>query len=651
MASAINQLIAQGGDDGNSFLKSLYQGQQMAQARRQGEIQDVQIQKALREEERAQGQAYALAKLANQYEATGDKETAGLIRAGGPAVFAKLLDQKMDPKAGYMAAGDILYDMRGGSPKPVGGNIPMVDGQPYTPGLGSGGRGPVPTPGGGGFADRVVQRESGGDPNATNPNSTATGAGQFLERTWLDLLPRHAPDVVATVAGPNADLKNPQTRAALLDLRRDPELSKTMVDAYAKDNAAYFRSAGIEPTPANLMVAHFLGGAGATRFLQSDPNVPATSVVSPDAVMANRNVFFDPKTNQPRTVGQLRQMAEQSAAGAGGPGGAPAPGQGQPQPSVTPMTDPVGRPFTKDAPAGMMWGRDAQGRMVAMPIPGSGATTLSAQEAQAAGFQPGAVVQRDASGKLSVVEKGDTLSPEAFRQKADLARAGRAETTIDMKAEGEEAKAEGKRLVDEFQSIQQRGQAAQDALSQINIARTIPEKDANGNPLPGVFRQQIGNVAVALGFNPESPTVQSVIGRVSDGQSFNGVMQNLVLTKMQTQKGPQTESDAKRIESTVASLGNTPAARDFLLRTSTALAQRDVDQQAFYEQWKAGSKSYAGASKAWREHLASVPLVGTQPSTGKAVFFNEFRDAYMRQFPDAPQDKMLNDWRTLYASR
>lgn len=408
MASSLNALIAQGSGDDGGFLRAIYQGQQMAQARRQGELQDMQIQKALREEDRAQGQLNALAKLADQYQAVGDKETAGLIRAGGPAVFAKLLDQKMDPKAGYMAAGDVLYDLRGGAPKPVGGNIPMIDGQPYTPGLGTGGRSPVPPPGGGGFADRVVQRESGGDPNATNPNSTATGAGQFLEDTWMDLLPRHAPDVVASVAGPNADLKNPQIRASLLDLRRDPDLSKTMVDAYAKENAAYLRNAGIEPTPANLMVAHFLGGTGATRFLQADPNAPATSVVAPRAVMANRNVFFDPKTNQPRTVGQLLRMAEQGTAGLGGQGGGgPATNaQGPGQLSVTPMTDPVGRPFTKDAPAGMMWGSDAQGRMVAMPIPGAGTTTLAPQEAQALGFPKRAVVQRDAAGKLTVASEG-----------------------------------------------------------------------------------------------------------------------------------------------------------------------------------------------------------------------------------------------------
>lgn len=409
MASAVNALIAQGGGEGTDFLRAIYQGQQMAQARRQGEIQDMQLQKALREDERAQGQLNALAKLADQYQAAGDTETAGLIRAGGPSVFAKLLDQKMDPKAGYMAAGDVLYDLRGGAPKPVGGNIPMIEGRPYAPGLGTGGRGPVPTPGGGGFADRVVQRESGGDPNATNPNSTATGAGQFLESTWLDLLPRHAPGVVASVVGPNADLKNPETRAALLDLRRDPELSKTMINAYAGDNAKYLQSSGIDPTPSALMVAHFLGGAGAARFLRADPNAPATSVVSPEAVMANRSVFFDQKTKQPRTVGQLLQMAEQGTAGPGGQGGAPSgDAVSQEQPSVTPLTDPMGRPYVKDAPQGMQWGRDAQGNMVVMPIRGAGATTLSPQEAQAAGFQPGAVVQRDASGKLGVVDKGES---------------------------------------------------------------------------------------------------------------------------------------------------------------------------------------------------------------------------------------------------
>ncbi|NUB07008.1 hypothetical protein FW320_12585 [Azospirillum sp. Vi22] len=619
--SQINALIAQGGGEGTDFLRAIYQGQQMAAARRQGEIQDVQLQKALREEERAQGQLNALAKLADQYQAAGDRETAGLIRAGGSAAFAKLLDQKMDPKSGYMAAGDVIYDVRGGTPKPVGGDIPMVNGQPYAPGLATGGRGPVPAPGGGGFADRVVQRESGGDPNATNPNSTATGAGQFLERTWLDLLPRHAPGVVASVAGPNADLKNPQTRAALLDLRRDPDLSKTMVDAYAKENAAYLRSAGIDPTPANLMVAHFLGGAGATRFLQADPNAPATSVVSPDAVMANRNVFFDQKTNQPRTVGHLLQMAEQSAAGLGGQGGGPAgsaapQAQGQPQPSVTPMTGLGGRPYTKNAPPGMMWGVDAQGGMVAMPIPGTGTATLTPQEAQAAGFQPNAVVQRDASGKLSVVEKGDTLSPEAFQQKVDLARAGRAETTIDMKGQGEFEKRYEGQLGEMAAEILKGGSAARNRVAQLQQLEALLRESSTGKMAPGrattaAWAKSLGlsdDSMRSLGMDPNAPM---------NAEGIRSITNALTVSMIGPGGFPANNfSDADRafLMETMPQLSSTPEGNRIIVQALRRAAERSIEQE---QQWLAArqeKKTFEQFQQQWNDYVRTTPLFPTVDS-------------------------------------
>lgn len=42
--------------------------------------------------------------------------------------------------------------------------------------------------------DRIIQTESGGRADARNPRSSATGAGQFLDATWLDLIRRRAPE-------------------------------------------------------------------------------------------------------------------------------------------------------------------------------------------------------------------------------------------------------------------------------------------------------------------------------------------------------------------------------------------------------------------------------------------------------------------------
>src|SRR6201984_3609274 len=65
----------------------------------------------------------------------------------------------------------------------------------------------------GGTIDAVVERiigvESDGDPNAKNKRSSATGLGQFLDETWLDMIRVHRPD-----------LAKGRSQAEILELRR-----------------------------------------------------------------------------------------------------------------------------------------------------------------------------------------------------------------------------------------------------------------------------------------------------------------------------------------------------------------------------------------------------------------------------------------------
>jgi hypothetical protein len=190
----------------------------------------------------------------------------------------------------------------------------------------------------------IRSQETGGNPNpntAANPNSTARGPDQFIASTWLDQLARNAPEVVAATVGANANLKDPAVQAKLLALREKPELNTRLTTSLAQENGAELQKNGLEATPRNLVLAHFLGASGAARMLKGAPGDPAIKHASTEAVGANQSRFFDPKTGKPRTVAEILAMADQRVAGA--QGGATPP-NGQATPAQTAVAPPAQQP-------------------------------------------------------------------------------------------------------------------------------------------------------------------------------------------------------------------------------------------------------------------------------------------------------------------
>jgi hypothetical protein len=166
----------------------------------------------------------------------------------------------------------------------------------------------------GSLVDRITGAESSGDANATNPNSSATGLGQFTKGTWLDTIKRSRPDLVA---GKSDD--------ELLALRTDPNLSREMTGAYASGNAQTLRQAGYEDTPGNTYLAHFAGPTGAMSVLRADPSTPVNRLLTPQAVAANPFLAN-------MTASDLRGWADKKM---GGPPAAPPQQQAAPSGAVT----------------------------------------------------------------------------------------------------------------------------------------------------------------------------------------------------------------------------------------------------------------------------------------------------------------------------
>ena len=168
------------------------------------------------------------------------------------------------------------------------------------------------------LSDQIIGAESGGDPNAQNPNSSAAGSGQFLGGTWLGLIKQYRPD-----------LANGKSDADILSMRSDPQLSQDMVTAYSQQNAKTLSAAGLPATPGNLYLAHFAGPQGAVNVLNADPNAPASSVMGPAATAANPFL-------KNMSISDLRNWASNKVGG-----GAPQP-QPQPQPQAPAAAMPQG---------------------------------------------------------------------------------------------------------------------------------------------------------------------------------------------------------------------------------------------------------------------------------------------------------------------
>jgi hypothetical protein len=131
-----------------------------------------------------------------------------------------------------------------------------------------------------GVVDRIIGVESGGNPNAKNPLSSATGAGQFIESTWLEMIGKNRPDLAAG-----------KSRAEILALRTDPVVSREMTQRYAEGNAAYLRQQSVAVTSGSIYLAHFLGPDGAARVLRASPGASVETIVGADAVAANRSIL------------------------------------------------------------------------------------------------------------------------------------------------------------------------------------------------------------------------------------------------------------------------------------------------------------------------------------------------------------------------
>ncbi len=188
--------------------------------------------------------------------------------------------------------------------------------------------------------------ESGLDPAARAATSSARGLYQFTSGTWLETVRRHGADHglgwAADALASGAAGAGSAVRATILSLRDNAAAAAAMAAEFAHDNGAVLEARlGRAASATDLYMAHFLGRAGATKFLAAlaaAPESPAADF-APAAAAANRAVFYT-RGGAPRSLAEVyegfarRLGAEAVAPAPASAAGNAAPGGGKPLPAI-----------------------------------------------------------------------------------------------------------------------------------------------------------------------------------------------------------------------------------------------------------------------------------------------------------------------------
>lgn len=143
---------------------------------------------------------------------------------------------------------------------------------------------------------KFAAAESSNNPNAKNPNSSASGMYQFTNKTWADMVKKYGQETGITLG----DKANPQAQA-------------TMAQKYAQDNITSLnKTLGRMPSKEELYMAHVLGAHGAATLINAPGDREAILLFPKQVLDSNRSIFFNGK--QPRTVSEVYNLLSKKVA-------------------------------------------------------------------------------------------------------------------------------------------------------------------------------------------------------------------------------------------------------------------------------------------------------------------------------------------------
>jgi hypothetical protein len=162
--------------------------------------------------------------------------------------------------------------------------------------------------------------ETGFGKNLKAPNSTASGLGQFLETSFLELVRNHGDRLglgdLSSLIGQgktaSAMVPNETLRKNLLNLRFNHEvMTRAVITSMENHRDALAPILGREPSGGELYTAHFAGLTGAKRIFKAlvdDPRTSLSKVMSAKAIRDNAPLTM--LSGKPITVLQFKKRVD-----------------------------------------------------------------------------------------------------------------------------------------------------------------------------------------------------------------------------------------------------------------------------------------------------------------------------------------------------
>lgn len=395
-----------------------------------------------------------------------------------------------------------------------------------------------------GYLSRVAQIESGGDPNAKNPNSSATGLFQFI-KTTADQYGVDPTDPVSSTVG---------------------------AGKLAADNAAALQQAlGRPPTAGELYLAHQQGAGGAIKLL-TNPDAPAASIVGADAVNLNGgNANMSARDFAGLWMGKIDGGSGISSSpfGGGGIGFDPA--------LMSELADLAGNEYLK--PGERMVAQALIQRMMDQP---EGMTAY--QQAQL-GMDADRLAldrarfEREAQPKppspTDDMQEYEFAKSQGYQgtftdYQAEMKKAGASSQTVTLApGESEYDKSRGKFSADSLNAIETDEKAARAANSALAAAEEAMSQPGFYSGSGGQAVLIAKRAAQAMGLDPEG---------VDSAEAFNALASRAVLDSIGGSLGAQvSNSDREFIERQAINLGNSPEGNRAIITIQRRLNDRKIE--------------------------------------------------------------------------